>query len=383
MTAIATFKGVEFQVTSAERSGGRRGAVSEYPKRDNPSFDDQGRKKQSFPIEGFIVGPDYLQRHQLLIDKLESEGPGELIHPYYGSRQCVCLSFNVKLTSPTTSGLSGQASFTFDFLQVVPQIEPLAAPAVADKVALSALNARESVGTEFLAKFTSGPFLTSVADQIRALTLTISKVLRTVDMEAQKLALVKRRLVDLNNGVSALVREPSSMLLTLAELFDLIDSVPALKKVYAFNPGVRPPGTTRSRLIEQTDFDATQLLTQRLAAIRAAELAPSQTYDSYEDAVSARDELTALLDEQSEVAADDTYPDLNQLRADLVNAVPGTESTLPHLAAFTPTSTVPSIVLSHDLYGDQSREADLVTRNDVSNPGFIIGGVGLQVLTRG
>lgn len=379
MTGLAKFKGIEFHITSAERSGGRRGAVQEYPRRDNPAFDDMGRKKRGFPIEGFIIGADYIARHLKLIDALEEKGPGELVHPHYGSKQVVVLGFNVKLTT-TTDRL---ATFSIDFLETPnKKIEPVAAPNAVEKVSVSALAARESVGNEFLSKFTSGPYLNSISDQIRAITLSVSKAVQTIDMEAQKLALLKRRLTDLNNSVSALVHAPGDLVVSIATLFDLVESATALKTIYQFNPGTRPPGTTRSRLIEQTNFDATQRMTQRLAVIRAAEIAPGETYDSYESAVSARDELTVLLDEQAEVAADDTYPDLLQLRADLVDAIPDGDKNLPHLTAYTPRSTTCSLVLAHELYGDVARESEFVSRNDPARPGFLRGGQPLEVLSR-
>ena len=69
-----------------------------------------------------------------------------------------------------------------------------------------------------------------------------------------------------------------------------------------------------------------------------------------------------------------------QLRADLMRAVPGEDSDLPRLGIVTPPAMVPSIVLAHRLYGDTDREADLVTRNRIPRPGFIRGGEPLEVL---
>lgn len=380
LTGVARFRGVAFHVTNAERSGGRRGSLDEYPGKDTPAFQDMGRKARPFSVEGFVVGDDYLVQHKKLIDALETEGPGELIHPFYETLQVTVRGFNVRLSVRD----GGIASFTIDFIETPAQnLQPTAIPDAAGKVASSALVARESVGGEFLAKFNSGPLLSSISDMVRAATLSINVALKTVDMEVQKLATLKRRLTDLDNAVDALVRAPENLLLDVAEMLDLVDQQSVLFALYSFDPGVRPPATTDNRTEEQTNFDATQRMLQRLAVVRAAELAPDQTYDSYEAAVVARDAIADLIDEQAELAADDTVPDLTQLRADLVKALPSDESNLPHLTTYTPRATTCSLALAQELYGDASFESELVSRNGSRYPGFLIGGVGLEVLDRG
>ncbi len=71
-----------------------------------------------------------------------------------------------------------------------------------------------------------------------------------------------------------------------------------------------------------------------------------------------------------------------QLRADLVKAIPGTALEQARLIRFTPLVTLPSLVLAHNLYGDLSREADLLARNRIQNPAFVTGGVELEILSR-
>jgi prophage DNA circulation protein len=80
---------------------------------------------------------------------------------------------------------------------------------------------------------------------------------------------------------------------------------------------------------------------------------------------------------------DTAFPALNQLRADLVRAVPGEDSGLARLVSYAPAFTVPSLVLAFQLYGDVTREADIVARNSIRHPGFVIGGRALEVLSSG
>lgn len=372
----ATFRGVPFHVASAESSGGRRTVRHEYPFRDDPFVEDMGRKARAFPVEGYVVGPNYLTARNALIEALEKPGVGELVHPYYKALRVAVVEYRVRESSER----GGVATFSIDFVETpVQAVQPRSLVDAASKVASSGAAARTAVGAEFLVRYQPGPLLGSVQTALRQASRAVTAVLSTVTVGAQQLALLERQIAELTEDVGALSQVPADMLSALVGVFDLLDSGEALATVYAYDPGTRPPATTANREQEQINFDATYYLTQRLAAIRAAEVAPDQTYDSFDNAIAARDRLTALLDEQAGVAADDAYPALMQLRADLVKAVPGADSDLPRLLTYTPGAVVPSLVLAHTLYGNLDLEADLVARNRVRNP-LLVPALPLQVL---
>lgn len=378
----AQFRGVPFFVDSAERSGGRRTVQHEYPFKNEPFVEDMGRKARSFPVEGFVVGDDYIDQRIALSYALEQPGPGELIHPYHGSRRVMVAEYRIR----ESASRGGVAQFSIDFIETPAQpAQPSSVPDGTGKVRLSAAAAVVSVGTEFTLTFSPGALLDGledlVADALDAMDVLVSPVLEA----EQEIAAFKFRVQRLASQVSTLIRTPATL---LSSLVDLVATMPAvacgaLLRVYAFSPGARPPATTSNRRREQENFDAIWRLFQRLLVIQAALLAPGLTYDSFNAAVTQREAITDLLDEQIDAAADDTYPALLQLRADLVKAVPGEASDLPRLVSHIPPATLPSLVLAHRLYGDVSREADLVARNRVQDPGFVTGGEELEVLSRG
>ena len=76
--------GVPFHTTESDTGVGRRNEVHEYPLRDLPYADDLGRRAREFQVNGYVVGENYLQERDALIEALEAYGPGELIHPKYG-----------------------------------------------------------------------------------------------------------------------------------------------------------------------------------------------------------------------------------------------------------------------------------------------------------
>lgn len=86
----ASFRGVAFEYLADDVSGiGRRNQLHEYPKRDQGYVEDMGRSTESIDIEARLVGADYLARLDELLKALRAEGPGELVHPFYGRLQVV------------------------------------------------------------------------------------------------------------------------------------------------------------------------------------------------------------------------------------------------------------------------------------------------------
>lgn len=375
-----SFRGAGFYLGNWERTGGRRGVTHEYPLRDQGFREDLGRSTRSFSVEGYVVGDDYLAARDALLDALEKSGPGEFVHPAYGTRRVAVTNFRVR---ESNTDRAGWAQFSIEFEETSAEpVQPTAAPDVQGKLRSTVAAARDSVIAEFLATYSPGVHLESIGDALRSATLAVNNMLETVSMEEQAVALLRSRVTAFTAAASSLASRPSDLVAGLVEMISGLTAGDPLG-LYDFEPGPRPPGTTTNRRREQANFDALRRLVQRLAVVQAAALAIDATWDNYEAAVARRDAIAERLDDQAETAADDAYPTLLQLRADLVKAVPGDGQGLQHLVEHTPVATVPSLVLAHQLYGDVEREADIVTRNRVSHPGFVVGGTPLEVLSRG
>lgn len=391
LKAPATFRGAPFFVESVEFVGGRRKVDNSYPFRDLPWSKDLGRKQRGFPIEGFVIGEDYEAARNKLKDALEGYGPGELVHPHYGTHQVAVGTFRIR----ESTGEGGVARFSIEFAETQSKpSQPTAVIAAKQLLAASVVSSTLAMGGEFLATYYVGPLLDSVVGALGAIASVkgaINSAISSIEMEPQALANLQRQLSDFASGAVALASEPANLLAANVAIFDALaaglasapGAIDAILSLYAFNPGVRPPATTPHRLQEQASFDATHRLNQRLALAKAAQLAGVTEFVSYDDAVTTRAKITALIDDQAEIVADDVYPVLLQLRADLVRAVPGDALELARLVGYTPSATVPSLVLAHRLYGNLSMEADLLARNRVRHPAFIRGGVALEVLSDG
>lgn len=81
----ASFKGVKFDCVRTREVDERDVAEYLYPYLDGGDTDDLGRGIRRFDITAVFWGDDYETRLQAFLAKLEEPGPGELIHPIYGS----------------------------------------------------------------------------------------------------------------------------------------------------------------------------------------------------------------------------------------------------------------------------------------------------------
>lgn len=81
----ASFRGVTFEVQSVEDRGEKALCVHEYPYRSGAEVEDLGRKPRVIPVTAIFWGVAYESRIKALVAAFEEAGPGELIHPVFGS----------------------------------------------------------------------------------------------------------------------------------------------------------------------------------------------------------------------------------------------------------------------------------------------------------
>lgn len=81
----ASFRGVAFEVLSTRDTLARDTVSYAYPYHDGATVEDQGLKPVNFRMTAFLFGLDWKQQLKALLTTFKTSGPGELIHPVYGS----------------------------------------------------------------------------------------------------------------------------------------------------------------------------------------------------------------------------------------------------------------------------------------------------------
>lgn len=81
----ASFKGVKFDCARIQDEAQRDVQRHQYPYVNGEDTEDLGRTAVTSDLTAVFWGDDYEQRYQKFLEVLEQPGPGELIHPIFGS----------------------------------------------------------------------------------------------------------------------------------------------------------------------------------------------------------------------------------------------------------------------------------------------------------
>jgi prophage DNA circulation protein len=388
----ASFRGVPFFVDEAQRSGGRRTVVHEFPLRDDPFVEDLGRRARKFPVTGYVIGDDYLAQKNELIDALEStSGPGELILPYWGGRAIRAICDTVTVSEKRAEG--GMATFTIDFIETPAQAPtPTIARDLASRVSTAATAARAATKAELVERFSVvGLPAFALASAETALVqgaAALSARLAPLVADTQALAALSGQVHLITTRAASLARQPADALDAFGSAIEAIGAaavsapgavLDALTAAYGSDLGAVVRATTSTRTREAANQTALTAALRRVMTIEAARLAPVVPYVSIEDATAARDLIAAQLDEQAQGAGDTAYPALVALRSEVLHAVPGATA-FASVVTITRRTAIPSLLLTYQLYGSVDQEADVIARNDISHPGFVTGT--LKVLSK-
>lgn len=413
----ASFRDVPFFVAGHEMEGGRNNVVFAYPQQDRVYVEDLGKRARIYEIKAFVVGDDYMTQRDALLDALEQEGDGTLVHPYFGSKT-VSLDGPYRVSEGERQ--AGMATLSLRFIEsAATPFAPLSGQAVdSDAIGGGTMGAASAgfAGSYQTTIPSTGIGLpswayTSAAQTLTDWSTTLQKALSPVVTETQALSTMKTQLDALVTGAALLVKNPLAIVtqlgIVMGSLLEWPDTprlgLSALIAAYNFTPTISAPAPgTAIREAENGNYVALVQYVQTLSIVAAVKFAvaavtapgrtistaatssqvdPAAGYDSYQDALAVRATLMTAIDALGETADDATFAELQDLRAQMAVTVPGTPNTLPELETFTPLVTVPALVLSQRLYGNISLADDLVTRNAIQHPGFVPGGQALQVLS--
>ncbi|MDH4229956.1 MAG: DNA circularization N-terminal domain-containing protein [Nitrospirota bacterium] len=385
-----SFRGVPFGVEGgADTTIGRRTILHEFPGRDAPYTEDLGRKAREFTFDLLVIGADYMGARDALMGAIEAPGPGTLIHPWLGTLRVAVTQ--ARMSETTREG--GMARFSVTFVLAGDLAMPTGVaftPALVDAAASGALTA---VRTEFAAGFsTTGQpeflrdaartVITKALDRMEALVGVLSKA-TDKDVFATTLADARTRMSDLLADAGGLAD------LLLGVVSDTAATAPAgstdaltlTESLADFGAGLTPVSTpTATRQTQADNQAALGALVSTAAAIHMASAAAATSFTSRGDAQAVRGRLLDLLTARAETADDDTYATLADLRVAVARDLADRGALLPDVITHTPVVTLPALVIAHQLYGAATREAEVVARNHVRHPGFVPGGLPLEVL---
>ncbi|MCM2318057.1 MAG: DNA circularization N-terminal domain-containing protein [Pseudomonas sp.] len=424
-----SFRGVPFHLKSSSSTGGRRTVLNEFPLRDTPMTEDMGRRARQFQLNLTLIGQDYMAQRDRLIAALETAGPGTLVHPFRGELQVAVLG-DYSCEESTEQGGLARISVIFVESGETPRPDSLKVQGNAANAAADALQA--DAAAEFEAAFSVAGFASFVAegalDSLQAATRavysaggllqgagTFGTLYSQLTGSLQQLILspgnLAGSLLGLVRGLAGGFSNPLQALAAQMSLFGLGKRAKAVagSSVYLTPARAQVQANQKAvyRLIERAAVAEAVRLAVSKPASSSASSSPAATtttsstsvtasgasstagtpqrvagiaYDNRDQAVEIRDQLLEELDRQQLDASAEHYRPLAMLATELVRELNRTAANLVPLTRVTPAVTMPALLLAHRLYGDARQAEQIVTRNRLSHPGFVSGGVELEVL---
>lgn len=424
----ASLRGIPFKVSEDEATFGRRVQIHEYPKRDKPFAEDMGRATRKFSVQAYVIGDDFFQQRNKLIEAIEKPGACTLVHPYYGE-MIVVLDDTVRVGHSVDEGR--MCRITFSFVEAGELSFPNAGIATGSKLtgAVGVLDdwissAFESFGLDGMTDFMQS----GVIEQATEMFNTVTDVFQYVDSGISAASRL------MQGDLSVLLSPPSSGMNFVNKLqtmwragsklsgnaSDLMSMVKGLSGI-TLDRGLAPRGvwktdskTTQSQTVQRnyvaqairttalseaantitslpqsspvtvTEQNSTQQVTVAHPAVTdiiedSVDGSPGVTAStknsevpSWDDLVDVRESLNTAIDQEMLRVTDDTlFLALRQVRTDLNNDISNRLEQISRVAIRTPVMVVPALVLAADWYDSAARESDITARNGIRHPGFV------------
>ena len=390
-----SFRGVVFTVKDDERAGGRRLEPHQYPGSNVPWTEDHGRKVRTFSLSGHLLSndqQDYIERRDKLIEAFEADGDGDLIHQQYGLLRVGVDEYTISHSSTQR----GQATIDVVFFEAGQQAQPALTNDTVAGVSTTGLSCLKSAEGSFAKVFSVKDQLDFVVDtaieKVEQGLSAINKVNGRINSALQPVADLTQRVNSFGNELSTLIRTPVTFANTfsnlLSQTYGIADDVVAafgsyrqLRDTFKIRSSF---GTDTPSRVRQTTNDAAlsdfmylsntviaaTVVAQQSAAIDIKSNVDSP-FDSYEEAISIRDEIIKDLDTVAEFADIELFEVITDLRRSVAQHINSHGVRLPRIAQQTFRVNVPVMVAAYAMYGnkiDADIFNDVITRNKIPDP---------------
>lgn len=376
----ASYRGLPFVVIEdPESQVGRRNVDHEFAGRDDPYSEDLGRKQRSYSLVGAVFGEDFIEKAHALEAAFEEEGPGLLVHPFYGE---------LYVTATASFTYRGrQATFAIDAKEAGQEANPGSETDTQALITSKAIEAEAAAISQFEESFSveGAGFLSEAAlANIEALTDVITTAFDTADAAQKKASLISSAL-----GDSSLLYSPAILANRLLStlygnnltevITPIAGRIAGLKAVSAsINSTSNQPlsaafSNSPLRIQQAQNTTAINRLMSQSASIEAAKEISLANFEHQSEAVSIAGDVTDMLEAASWESDDQGYKALSELRLAVQQDMQRRSPALPVLSTVTLAQSVPSLVAAYQATGSAVSEQRIVDRNGISHPGFIHG----------
>lgn len=429
----ASLRGVPFKVEEDEATFGRRVQVHEYPNRDKPWAEDLGRATRRFSVQAYLIGDDFFEQRNRLIEAIEKPGACTLVHPFYGE-MTITVDDAVRVSHSVGEGRMCRVSFSF--IEAGELSFPTAGLATGQKLTSSVSFLDDAISSAFGAFGMDGlpDFLQGgVLDEATGMFNTVTSAFQYVDSGISAASRL------MQGDISVLLSPPSSGMNFVNRLqtmwragsrlsgnaSDLMAMIKGFTGV-TVDRGLAPRGvwktdskTTQSQTtqrnyvaqavrttaISEAAYTVTRLpqpvaqsVTRqqdpqqpvRVTHPAVSDIQPDTGADStsasagvtssietgrvvsWDELAEVRDVLNEAIDTEMERVTDDNlYQALVKVRTDVNQDISARLEQIERLTEKTPAQVTPALVLAADWYDSASRASEITARNGIRHPGFV------------
>jgi prophage DNA circulation protein len=410
---IGSLDGAKFHTEQSEITPGRKIALYDTPHSDGTVTSiDLGKKPLRFVLDAIFVGEDYQKARDAFLKVVNKPGPKELVHPYYQRLYVIPVPEAPINVTENPNEFGGEARVKLTLVRH--RAPATSATGAGLKIGTAAALTKAGLDLED-ALSTDMEGLTSIDDFVASANLD---VLDDVLGDLQQLNGDIDALLDapgnLASQITNVTGELMELLSTPAKLFSAVDgllnamsnsfeqltpddkraSIGSTERVLSQMSALGaaseaehvPEIDTETRRAQRAD-KAKILLDLRVAGIRRmTEAAAKNAPDNAAEARKIGRKVFATLTEAMEVQINgvEMSPAVRKATARYRTAaaahLTAQAGRLIDLQTYTPPETLPAEVVAWTLYGDARRAEDVAARARAVHPGFIPGGVPIELL---
>ncbi len=386
----ASFKGASFLIASASTVGGRKDSKHEFPNSNRQTIEDLGLSPRVYSIVGWITGPNYIAKRDILLRALETSDVGVLSHPFYGELQRMkSRSFTIS----ETLGDLGRAELSMVFevsddLGVPIETEnTLSLINTSNDSVLSAANSEIAdtwkVDTKFSGNF--GSAQSKLGSLTSAFTSNTSVVVQLTD----KINAFNADVSDFGNDINSLISQPQALADSITNLVQGVNGLfstssqqlAAWKGFFGFGDDDAVTVNQTAGLFQRNKNNNAINQTIQTQALSGSYLAASEeTFNNVDelDALSQRLELQFQKVMDAGLIGQDLLDSITDIRENTNTFFNQRRVNLNRIITVN-TAQLPARAIAYQYYGESDLGEDIASLNNDANVSFLEGQI--QVLT--
>jgi len=392
-----SFRGIEFFISRAQNSSGRRIATHEFPEVDDIQHEDLGRAIRSFNFSAYIIGDNYFEHREDLIKALEAKGPGRLVHPYRGIFRVVCKAFSE--TESTPEGRMARFDIQFEEQKVIKLTK------VKTNTAELAQQSKENLLLQQQNEFSTLYKLNNVAiSTVKDATASLENALNVIEKSKQSsspISDLQKRIANVRGQLIQITLQGGLLSSNLRNLIefgtnptdDIFIATPEnaadqlLELITIARDNSRPNTDTPNIIYNDSLYPANLIksLMQQLAIASAVGLVPIIPLGNIQNALELRDQLFNAINEilLLKNTSDIVYEALRDAKKSISEDLDRRILNLSSVVTFHLPESRPTLKVVNEIHGNIENEQKFIDRNKIEHPGFVSGNIDLEVEING